>query len=198
MRVWHPRSHTGPGPPATPGRRLITPFGELPNKLAVDMSMAEQHEWLQRPVSRRAVLAPILGTAITPFPWTQSGSAAAATAGLQGRLSTSRIPTRSSNSDDRRLQQHSWAISRADVVATSLRAHHSVIAPATLPTVRGSAARYARCTLTGRHPGTAYRYDVRVDEQRVSSSTFTTAAESGRFASPRSAIKASALAQSPC
>jgi len=157
---------------------LITPFGELPNRLAVDMSMAEQHEWLQRPVSRRAVLAALLGTAITPLLWTQTASATAATTGVGGR--------HLAFGPDPRTQMivgfnSTSPISRADVVATSVRGDHSVSAPATLQTVRGSTARYARCTLTGLHPDTAYRYDVRVDGQRVSSSTFATAAESGPF-----------------
>ncbi|HEY3926240.1 MAG TPA: metallophosphoesterase family protein [Acidothermaceae bacterium] len=157
---------------------MITPFGELPNKLARDMSMAEQHEWLQRPVSRRAVLAAILGTAMTPVLWGQTATAAAAAAGIHGR--------HLAFGPDPRTQMivgfNSTApISRADVIATSVRGGHSVTASATLQTVRGSAARYARCTLTGLHPDTAYRYAVRVDGQRVSSSTFATAPEAGPF-----------------
>jgi hypothetical protein len=157
---------------------LITPFGELPNKLAVDMSMAEQHEWLQRPVSRRAVLAAILGTAIAPMLWTQTATASAATAGIHGR--------HLAFGPDPQTQMivgfNSTApITKADVVATSLRGDHSVTAPATLQTVRGSTARYARCALTGLHPDTAYRYTVRVDGQQVSSAMFTTAAPEGPF-----------------
>lgn len=157
---------------------MITPFGELPNKLAADMSMAEQHEWLQRPISRRAVLAAILGTAITPLLWTQTASAAAASAGVRGRLLAF--------GPDPRTQMivgfnSAAPISRADVVATSLAGDHSVTAPATFQTVRGATARYARCTLADLRPGTAYRYVVRVDGQQVSSSIFTTAAESGPF-----------------
>jgi hypothetical protein len=164
--------------PQREGQGLITPFGELPNRLAVDMSMAEQHEWLQRPVSRRAVLAALLGTAITPLLWTQTATASAATAGVSGR--------HLAFGPDPRTQMivgfHSTApISRADVVATSVRGDHSVSAAATLQTVRGSEARYARCTLTGLHPDTTYRYAVRVDGQQVSSSSFATAAKSGPF-----------------
>jgi hypothetical protein len=157
---------------------LITPFGELPNKFAVDMSMAEQHEWLQRPVSRRAVLAAILGTAITPLLWTQTATASAAAAGIHGR--------HLAFGPDPHTQMivgfNSTApITRADVVATAVRRDHSVSAPATLQTVRGSTSRYARCTLTGLHPDTAYRYAVHVDGQQVASATFTTAAKSGPF-----------------
>jgi Calcineurin-like phosphoesterase/Purple acid Phosphatase, N-terminal domain len=157
---------------------LITPFGELPNKLARDMSMAEQHEWLQRPVSRRAVLAAILGTALTPVLWSQTGTATAATAGIHGR--------HLAFGPDPRTQMivgfNSTApISRADVVAVSVRGGHSVTASATLQTVRGSTARYARCTLTGLHADTAYRYAVRVDGQQVSSSSFATAPDAGPF-----------------
>lgn len=157
---------------------MITPFGELPNQLAVDMSMAEQHEWLQRPVSRRAVLAAILGTAITPLLWTQTASAAAATAGVGGRHLAFGADPRT-----QMIVGFSSAapISRADVVATAMEGHHSVTAAATVQTVAGSTARYARCTLTGLHPDTTYHYDVRVDGRLVSSSTFTTAAESGAF-----------------
>jgi hypothetical protein len=157
---------------------LITPFGDLPNRLAIDMTMAEQHEWLQRPVSRRAVLAAILGTAITPLLWTQTASAAAASAGVRGRhLAFGPDPL------TQMIVGFSSAapISRADVVATSLHGSHSVTAPATIRTVAGSTARYAQCTLAGLHPGTAYRYQIRVDGQQVSTSTFTTAAESGPF-----------------
>jgi 3',5'-cyclic AMP phosphodiesterase CpdA len=164
--------------PQHEGHGLITPFGELPNKLAVDMSMAEQHEWLERPVSRRAVLAAILGTAITPLLWTQTATASAAAAGVGGR--------HLAFGPDPRTQMivgfsSGAPISRADVIATSVREDHSVTAPATLQTVRGSTARYARSTLSGLRPDTAYHYDIRVDGQRVSSSTFTTAAESGPF-----------------
>jgi 3',5'-cyclic AMP phosphodiesterase CpdA len=157
---------------------LITPFGELPNRLAIDMSMAEQHEWLQRPVSRRAVLAAMLGTAITPLLWTQNASAAAASAGIQGRhLAFGPDP------QTQMIVGFSSAapISRADVLATSVRGDHAVSAPAALQMVRGSTARYARATLTGLHPDTAYRYVVSVDGQQVSSSMFTTAARSGPF-----------------
>ena len=157
---------------------MITPFGELPNKLAVDMSMAEQHEWLQRPVSRRAVLAAILGTAVAPILWTQTSTASAAAAGIRGRHLAFGADPRTQMT----VGFHSTApITRADVVATSIRGDHSVTAPATLQTVRGSTARYARCTLTGLHPDTAYRYAVRVDGQQVSSASFMTAAQSGSF-----------------
>jgi 3',5'-cyclic AMP phosphodiesterase CpdA len=160
------------------GQGLITPFGELPNKLAVDMSMAEQHEWLQRPVSRRAVLAAMLGTAITPLLWTQSASASAASAGVRGRHLaygpdplTQMIVGFSSRAP----------ISRADVTATSVRGDHAITAAATLQTVRGSSSRYARCTLSGLRPDSAYRYIISVDGRQVSSSMFTTAAKSGPF-----------------
>ncbi len=157
---------------------MITPFGDLPNKLAIDMSMAEQHEWLKRPVSRRAVLAAILGTAVAPMLWTQTAAASAATAGVHGR--------HLAFGPDPQTQMvvgfNSTApISRADVIATSVRGDHAVTAPAVLRMVRGSTARYAQCMLTGLHPDTAYRYAVRVDGQQVSSATFTTAARSGPF-----------------
>jgi hypothetical protein len=164
--------------PATQRTGLITPFGELPNKFAVDMSMAEQHEWLQRPVSRRAVLAAILGTAVTPLLWTQTATASAAAAGIHGRhLAFGPDPL-----TQMIVGFNSTApISRADVAASAVRGDHFVTAPATLQTVPGSTARYARCMLTGLHPETAYRYAVRVDGQQVSSATFTTAAKNGPF-----------------
>ena len=38
---------------------MITPFGELPHRLARHMTMQEQHEWFERVVSRRQAMAGI-------------------------------------------------------------------------------------------------------------------------------------------
>src|ERR1700710_255952 len=68
------------------GAIVLTPFGELPNNLAVDMSMAEQHEWFQRPVSRRSILiaSGVLGGGLlAPSLWSQP--ARATTALVYGR-----------------------------------------------------------------------------------------------------------------
>ena len=67
---------------------MITPFGEIPDRLAVDMSMVEKHEWLTLRFSRRVVLGSMVAGALavgpagralaSPTLWKQTPGAAGA------------------------------------------------------------------------------------------------------------------------
>ena len=153
---------------------MITPFGELPNHLAVDMSLAEQHEWLTRRVRRRSVLktAGLGGLAVAlPQLWMPTAAAASSMRGAYGRHIAY-------GADPATQMWVSFAYGstarEASVVATTAEGHQ-VMSPAQLTVVRGSAARYGHSLLKNLRPRTFYAYEVFVDGNSVTSGTFTTA-----------------------
>lgn len=146
---------------------VITPFGELPERLARGMSMAEQHEWLTRRVSRRAVLA--AGVA-TPLLWSQPARAASA-AGVYGTHLTY-------GADPRTSMIVAFAVAgpfRAAAVRVRGADGAERTEPAQVATVPGATARYCRSTFTGLRPGTAYAYEVVLDGVVAVRSTLRTA-----------------------
>ena len=151
---------------------MITPFGELPNELAVDMSLAEQHDWLHRRLSRRRVLqggaalsAAVLSTAF----WTQPARAASATTVYGRHLAYGSDPATS--------MIVSFAVTgsfqRAVVIANAGGA--SVSRSAEVQTVPGSPNLYCRADFTGLAPDTEYVYDIELDGVKLATSSMQTA-----------------------
>lgn len=152
---------------------MITPFGELPDRLAKRMSLQEQHEWLNREVPRRSVLAGIaLGasTLVAPDLWRQSDRAQGAVP-VSGRHITYGVdPTASMVVEFTTPSDFQQAHVRARAGRQD-----AVSAEVTVQRVRGSNRRYCRAVLTGLKPGTAYNYEVDVDGQTSSRGSFGTA-----------------------
>ena len=149
---------------------MITPFGELPNRLARDMSLAEQHEWLARRVTRRGVLGAGLGLGVSAVLVALPSVASADTSAVLGRQLVY-------GSDPTTQVTIAFAVGHnfraADVTASA--GDHTVRALATVNVVPGVPTRYARAGLSELHPGTKYDYTIAVDGRRASSGTFTTA-----------------------
>jgi Calcineurin-like phosphoesterase/F5/8 type C domain len=153
---------------------MLTPFGNLPNRFAVDMTMAEQHEWLAHRVSRRSILVATAGIGLTSAASLLLGSTAeAATAtGLLGRqLAYGADPTKQ--------MTVAFAVTSTFTTAVvQLRLGGAAVAQASasVATAAGSATRFARTTFSGLQPGTTYTYVIIIDGVSVSTGTFQTAA----------------------
>jgi hypothetical protein len=152
---------------------MITPFGELPNNLAVDMTLAEQHEWLRRRITRRTALSIAAGAAVSPMLWTRRASAKALSTGVSGRHIT--------YGPDPRTQMIVGFRSASPMSSATVSAHpiEGATAPAVsvdadIRSVRGSTALYGRAELHGLAPNTPYGYTITVDGRPVSSSYFRT------------------------
>ena len=158
---------------------MITPYGEIPDRLAVDMSLAEQHEWLAGRVARRTVIKGLVaGTAglVVPGLWTQTARADGSTV-VHGRHLAYGV-------DPRAEMVVGFAVdspfARARVRATSGSGSSAGNEPlgsadVQVQMVQGSAARYCHARLTGLEPDTQYGYEVELDGQVRSRGSFRTA-----------------------
>lgn len=157
---------------------MITPYGELPNRLAKDMTLQEQHEWLQRKVSRRRVIAGLAVGAsglLGPTLWQQSAAADERFAVRGRHIAYGQDPT----SEITVEFTTSAAFRRAHVVA-AYRGEVHARPDAVVATVRGSTRRYCRSTFTGLTADRNYDYHVVTDGRRVAQGTFRTAFAGGR------------------
>lgn len=150
---------------------MLTPFGEIPDRLASDMSLAEQHEWLAARMSRRTVLRGLLvvgSAAATPALWRQPARAAGAQ--VLSRLLTVGVDPR---------REVTLAVSvdapfgSAHVEARAGTAE--VRADVDVHVVRGSSMRYGQARLQGLEPGSDYSYRVLLDGTPASTGQFRTA-----------------------
>lgn len=151
---------------------MITPFGELPDRLASRMSLQEQHEWLTRVVPRRSLLTGIaLGasTLVAPDLWRQSGPVRAAVP-VSGRHITYGVdPTESMVVEFTTPSD----FQKAHVIA-QVGQQGGVSAEVTAQMVRGSNWHYCRAVLTGLKPDSAYDYVVSLDGHAVSGGSLRT------------------------
>ena len=150
---------------------MITPYGELPDRLAADMSMAERHDWLTRPINRRTALKTGFVTAAAvavPAIWTQPSRAAAPR--IFGRvLSYGPDPT----------SQMVLGFASADPIGhATVRAvagNHQISVDSVIQGVFGTTTRYGRAHLNSLSPGTTYSYTVVIDGASAGQGSFRTA-----------------------
>lgn len=152
---------------------MITPFGEIPNSLASNMCLQEQHEWLTGKVSRRTVVKGLLagaGGMALPFLWSQSATADGSTVVKARHLAYGTDPAKAMVLD--------FAVDgefvRARVDATP-RGGAGKSADCEVNMVAGSARRYSRATFDGLTPDTEYAYRIILDDEEKSRGTFRTA-----------------------
>ncbi len=150
---------------------MLTPFGEIPDRLASDMSLAEQHDWLAARVSRRTVLRGLVvaGAAVAaPAFWQQPARA------TQARVLSRFVTVGVNPSQDVTVGLSVVAPFRSARVEARGGAGE-VHADADVHLVRGSSVRYGRASLQGLQPGTDYTYRVLVDGTPASTGQFRTA-----------------------
>ncbi|MGI8867712.1 MAG: metallophosphoesterase [Mycobacteriales bacterium] len=151
---------------------MLTPFGELPDHVARQMGMQEQHDWLTRRVSRRNVLSgTVLGASGLAVPAFWRQGSATRDPGLRGRhITFGADPTTSMIVEFATMEPFRRATvemhKAGETIASSL---------VEVGTVRGSARRYCRATFAGLRPDTAYRYHVVVDGRTVGTGPARTA-----------------------
>ncbi len=152
---------------------MHTPYGDIPDRLATGMSLAEQHDWLAVRASRRTVLRGLVlaGASASPLFW-QRPARAAADARVLGRLLAP-------GADPGRELTVGVAVPDAfrdgRVEATGAGGAGGAEAGLEVQMVRGSPMRYARAALGGLRPGTEYSYRVLLDGVAASTGTFRTA-----------------------
>jgi hypothetical protein len=150
---------------------VLTPFGEIPDRLASDMSLGEQHEWLAARMSRRAVLRGLLvsgAVAATPALWRQPARAAGAQV-LSRMLTVGVDPSREVTVAVSIDAPFGSARVEARAGTAEVRANVDV------QVVRGSSMRYGQARLQGLEPGTDYSYRVLLDGAPASTGAFRTA-----------------------
>lgn len=144
---------------------MLTPFGPLPNRFAVDMTMDEQHEWLQRKVSRRTILGAVGASSLVL--WARPDRAMAGGNQLYGRhLAFGADPA---------SQMIVGFASVAPVRAVRVRLDDGREAEAEIRTVPGSGRYYLRASFDGLRPATDYTYTFLADGAQVPGGQFRTA-----------------------
>jgi Calcineurin-like phosphoesterase len=157
------------------GGYVLTPYGEIPDRLAADMSLAEQHDWLAVRASRRTVLRGLLvvGASASPLFWQQTARAAPDV----------RVASRllAPGADPGRVMTVGIAVpgffrrGRVEAAPAAPAGGGGGAAELIPQPVRGSTVQYARAALTGLQPSTEYTYRVLLDGVAASSGTFSTA-----------------------
>jgi hypothetical protein len=153
-----------------------TPYGDIPQRLAKDMSLAEQHDWLAVRASRRSVLRgmTVLGASASPLLWERPARASASVRVLGRMLAP--------GADPGREMVVGVAVSdalRGGRVEATAMSGSAASGDLEVQVVRGSSVRYARVALTGLQPDTDYAYRVTLDGVAASSGTFRTAPATG-------------------
>ncbi|MEP7019960.1 MAG: metallophosphoesterase family protein [Pseudonocardiales bacterium] len=147
---------------------MQTPFGDLPNRLAVDMSMDEQHDWLRRRLTRRTLLkgASVAG-ASSALLWAQPTRTRAEAGQVYGRhVAYGGDPT---------TEMIVGFASTGPVSHAAVQLSSGQSAPADIQTVPGSPARYLRARFEALQPGANYEYTIQIDGQSVTGGSFKTA-----------------------
>jgi hypothetical protein len=149
---------------------VITPFGELPNRLALDMSLAEQHHWLMARVGRRAVLSAGAGLGLAAIVGAAASASASAGPSVVGRQVVF-------GADPTSQMTVAFAVATAFRSATvsATGEGHEVHAHASVQLAPGSTTRYARSSLIGLRSGVTYDYVVQIDGANAATGKFTTA-----------------------
>jgi Calcineurin-like phosphoesterase len=150
---------------------VLTPFGELPDRLGADVSLAEQHDWLAARVSRRTALKGLVvagATAASPMLWQQPARAAGAK--VLGRLLVPGVEP-SHEVTVAIAVSGSFRSGRVDVAGRPGGASEAL----DMQMVPGSGVRYARATLRGLEPDTEYTYRVLLDGGSESTGRLRTA-----------------------
>jgi hypothetical protein len=152
---------------------LITPFGELPDSLIVGMSLAEQHEWLSRPRSRRSALQIAAAAGLAGFaPLPKMGQLSAAASPLIGRQIVFGADPTSQVTIAFALKA-SFGTASVRVVQDSKNTPIEVTPD--VHGVAGTSTRYVRAEFHGLVSGTRYRYVLTLDAREIGAGFFTTA-----------------------
>ena len=140
--------------------RVMTPFGELPNRLARDMSLVEQEDWLARRISRRVVLQ--AGAAMGAGAALLGSAGVASAAGPPNKVLGRQIVYGADPSTEMVVAfAVTSAFTSASVTATG--DGHDVHGNGVAQVVPGSDTRYVRATLTALRAGTTYSYTITID-----------------------------------
>lgn len=150
---------------------MRTPFGDIPDRHLVDMSMADIDTVLRRPVSRRRMLqgAALAGAAAaSPALWVKPGWAAVAPAGAHLAF----------GADPRTQVAVSWATAQSvakPVLDLGTSAAYGLVVQVESRAVRGVATVYHHARLSGLRPDTTYHYRLRHQGSVSPDRTFRTA-----------------------
>lgn len=154
------------------GGILITPFGELPHRLAGVLSLAEQHDWLHRPMSRRSALQTAAAAGLAGFAPLPKARKFTTGSPLIGR----QIVFGADPSTQMTLSfalKASFEIASVRVVRvgtnTSMEVNPDVAG------VPGTPTRYVRAAFHGLEAGADYNYLLTVDTREVGAGTFSMA-----------------------
>jgi hypothetical protein len=151
-----------------------TPFGEIPDRDAARMTMADMDAALRRPLSRRRLLqgAAVTGAAVaSPMLWVKTGWAAVAPAGTH--LTFGADPTRQA--------VVSWGTSSTvagPVLDLGTDRSYGLVVPVESRAVRGTSTVYHHARLSQLRPDTTYHYRVRHQGAVSPDRTFRTAPSS--------------------
>jgi hypothetical protein len=152
---------------------MITPFGEIPNRVAARLTLEEQHEWFQLIISRRqAVSGLALGAAALaggPLLWRQASSAEDVRVG--GRHITFGADPTSQLLIEFAVPTPFRSGQVTVIGASGLRQTQ----PVEVQTVPGSGTRYCRAVFTGLPSDTKLDYRIIVDGSSVGGGTARTA-----------------------
>lgn len=153
---------------------MRTPFGDIPDRRAAGMSMADIDDALRRPMSRRRLLqgAMVAGAVVaSPTLWVRTGWAAVAPAGTHLTF----------GADPRRQAVVSWAtattVARPELELGTDRSYGLVV-PVETRSVRGTGTVYHHARLAELRPDTTYHYRVRHQGSVSPDRTFRTAPDS--------------------
>ncbi|MEP7019183.1 MAG: metallophosphoesterase family protein [Pseudonocardiales bacterium] len=147
-----------------------TPYGDVPDRLVPDMSMAEMHDYLRRPVSRRGILTAAAAGAASPLLISRVGHADALGPVGSRRLSYGADPTTQ--------MVVSFTVPGpfgSALIEYGFTAPLGSTVPAQDQAAAGSTSRYGTALISGLRPNTQYAYRVRVDNQVSRLGLFRTA-----------------------
>lgn len=151
---------------------METPFGEVPDRFLPAMSMADQHDYLRRPVSRRTfVRGALVGAGLVaagPTLWKRPGYAAETPAARHLAF----------GADPRREMVVSWSTTgpvQNAVLDVGLDGSYGQVIAAESRAVAETATVYHHARVPGLAPGTLYHYRARHDGGAAGDATFSTA-----------------------
>jgi hypothetical protein len=151
---------------------MLTPFGELPDRFVGEMSTAEMHDYLHRPVSRRSLLSGLGAAAVSPVVARKprpTRHPATKPPGVSGRILTF-------GTDPRTEMTLGFSVDESfhQAIVHATAPGDSITATAHVTTVHGSPMRYCRAQVAGLRPDTAYDYKILIDGHNRATGRWTT------------------------
>ena len=135
------------------------------------MTLEEQHDWLGRRISRRAVLGVGVGLGVAAVVTPSQRAAAATTPAFIGRqVVYGADPTR-----DITIAFAAASAFKSAIISVLHEGRKIKEARATIQMVAGTTTRYARAAFTGLQPGSAYDYHIAIEGRLTSIGSFATA-----------------------